>query len=398
MGPAFDMSYELPPPNLALSLCPNLLEPTLGIQRRAYWEEVNPLLTKWCRVNNTKCPECSRVIKVNMSRHLRLIHTTHMCYWRCPVPDCPLWFTSELNGKDHIEHTHRFREGRGYSFYECLREFGLEWFESRAFFEEKKVTGQSLWMDLALARRSGQELRNTYTITSSPDFAPLRRFFKAAVDQLQLLYNEMPLPTISAPQPPMRSLIESIQDEVYASSISSDNSVTRESPVEEFVVDKSPVDIFPSPPTDNVPRSSLADVTPVRSLTPVNWSWRFLETGDPGSPLTHMLPSRAAVPGLCIASTDLLSYIDPLPMDWLDLHSARAVRDWPSADREQLLVVAHRDLHVTRRNVAELTRYLDDQAAHLAVCAGAEDDRLPLMTVETFPRLRGGVRAVLDYP
>ena len=110
-----------------------------------------------------------------------------------------------------------------------------------------------------------------------------------------------------------------------------------------------------------------------------------------------MLPSCAAVPGMCIASTDLLSYTDPLPMDRLALHDARAVRDWPLADREQL-AVAHRDLHMARRNVAELTSYLDDKAAHLAVCAGAEDDGLPLMTVETFPRLTGGVRAVLDNP
>ena len=150
MGPAFDMGHELPPPDLALSLCPNSLESTLGLQRRAYWDEVNPLLTKWCSVNITKCPECSRVIKVNMSRHLRLMHTTHVCYWRCPVPDCLLWFTLELNRKDHIEHTHRFREWCGHSFYECLRKFGLEWFGSRAFFEERKLTGQSLWMDLAL--------------------------------------------------------------------------------------------------------------------------------------------------------------------------------------------------------------------------------------------------------
>ena len=85
--------------------------------------------------------------------------------------------------------THRFREGRGHSFYECLRKFGLEWFGSRGFFEQRKLTGQSLWMDLALARRSGQELRNKYTITGSPDFAPLRRFFKSAVHQLQVLYT-----------------------------------------------------------------------------------------------------------------------------------------------------------------------------------------------------------------
>ena len=99
---------------------------------------------------------------------------------------------------------------------------------------------------------------------------------------------------------------------------------------------------------------------------------------------------------MCVASEHLLFYIDPLPMDRLILHDARAVRGCPSADRDQLLAVAHRDLHVTRRNVADLTRYLDDQSAHLAVCAGADDDHIPLMTVKTFPRLPGGVRATIN--
>ena len=83
-------------------------------------------------------------------------------------------------------------------------------------------------------------------------------------------------------------------------------------------------------------------------------------------------------------------------MDRLVLHDARFVRNWSSADRDQLLAVAHRDLHVAGRNVAELTRYLDDQTAHLATCAGAGEDSMPLMTVETFPSLTGSVRAVLD--
>ena len=127
LGSPFDMGRELPPPDLALCLTPNSLNHTLQIQRRAYWNEINPLLERWRSVNDARCPECARVIRVNMSRHPRLTHTTHVCYWRCPVPSCPLWFTSELNVKDHIENIHNFREGWGYSFYECLRKFGLEW-------------------------------------------------------------------------------------------------------------------------------------------------------------------------------------------------------------------------------------------------------------------------------
>ena len=59
---------------------------------------------------------------------------------------------------------------------------GIEWFGSRKFFEQRKETNQAM-------RRSGQELRNSYIITNSPEYAPLRRFFKAAVDGLQLVFD-----------------------------------------------------------------------------------------------------------------------------------------------------------------------------------------------------------------
>ena len=140
-------------------------------------------------MNNACCPECARPIRVNMARHLRLLHTTYVCFWRCPVLSCSLWFTSELNAKDHIEGIHHFREGHGTSFYECLRQYGMEWFGSRTFFDGRRQASQAIWMDLALARRSGQELRNAYIITKSPEHAPLRRFFRAAVDQLQMLFD-----------------------------------------------------------------------------------------------------------------------------------------------------------------------------------------------------------------
>ena len=191
LGPAMDMSDSVPASNLDRALCPNSLAPTLGLQRREYWEEINPLLAKCKNVNDTRCPECARLILVNMARHLRLVHSDYVCFWRCPVASCSLWFTSELNAKDHIENNHRFREGRGTSFYECLRTYGLEWFGSRSFFDGRRPANQALWMDLALACRSGQELRNHYVVTRSPEYAPLRRFFKAAVDHLQLVYNAL---------------------------------------------------------------------------------------------------------------------------------------------------------------------------------------------------------------
>ena len=59
-------------------------------------------------------------------------------------------------------------------------------------------------------------------------------------------------------------------------------------------------------------------------------------------------------------------------MDRLMLHEARSVCAWPSTDRDQLLAVAHRDLHVARQNITNLTRYLDIQSEHLAACAASD--------------------------
>ena len=154
LGPATDIGDYFPPPDLALALCRKPLAPTRKLQQKTFWEEINPLLAKWKRnVNVSRCPECDRSIRVNMARHLRLCHTSHVCFWRCPVNTCPLWFTSELNGKDHIKRIHQFREGRGVSFYEYLRTYGLEWYGNRAFFDQRKESTQSIWVDLSLARR-----------------------------------------------------------------------------------------------------------------------------------------------------------------------------------------------------------------------------------------------------
>ena len=134
--------------------------PTLIADRRAYWSEVTPLLRKWQNVNDTACSHCHRIIRVNMSRHLCASHTDNQCYWRFLVSTCPMWFSSELNGKDHLERIHSFREGQGCSFYECLRNYSMEWFGRRSFFDQHEQSSQAMWMDLALARQSGQDLSN----------------------------------------------------------------------------------------------------------------------------------------------------------------------------------------------------------------------------------------------
>ena len=131
-------------------------------------------------------------------------------------------------------------------------------------------------------------------------------------------------------------------------------------------------------------------------LTPANRSLRFLEAGAPGASQPYNVHSRPAVPDLCIASTRLLSCIDPFPLDRLSRHTAQAVRVWPSADRDQLLEVTQCDLHVARQNIAELILYADDHTTQLVACAGAEDDSVPLMSAETFSGLAGSIPAALQ--
>ena len=277
MEPAVDMSDSMPSQNLDRALCPNSLAPTLGLQRREYWDEVNPLLSRWKNANDTRCPQCDRMIRVNMARHLRLVHSEYVCFWRCPVLSCSLWFTSELNAKDHIENIHRFREGRGTSFYECLRTYGLEWFGSRSFFDGRRSANQSLWMDLALACRSGQELRNHYIITKSPEFAPLRIFFNAAVEKLQIIYNSL---LVTSAQPPSRSLIATMRAAVEdCDDLSSEGSLMLLSPPHDLPADTLPVDSTSTlPPVED----TSPPVVITRCVTPANRALRYLEAGTLG--------------------------------------------------------------------------------------------------------------------
>ena len=187
-----DLSSSLPVADLDRALCDNSVTLCLIRKRKAYWSEINPILEKRQSVNDTKCPECDQVIPINMARHLRLEHTFCQCVWRCPVANCPSWFASEFNGKDHLESTHLFTEGNGYSSFECLRQFGLEWFDRRSFFDHSKTSAQALWMDIALARKSGQELHNVYVITNSPAYDNLRLFFHATVRELLNAYYTFP--------------------------------------------------------------------------------------------------------------------------------------------------------------------------------------------------------------
>ena len=120
---------------------------------------------------------------------------------------------------------HQFREGKGCSFYECLHTYGMEWYGSRTCFDQRKEATQSMCMDLALARRSGQELHNTYYITRNPEFGPLRRFFVSAVIQLQCAFNHIPVPSRQLPSTDT-PLLESIHADIDYDNLSGEDTTT----------------------------------------------------------------------------------------------------------------------------------------------------------------------------
>ena len=211
---------------------------------------------------------------------------------------------------------------------------------------------------------TGQELRNHYIITKSPEFAPLRRFFAAAVDQLQAVYDSWPVPSA---QPLSRSLIATMRATVEdCDDLSSEGSLMLLSPQHDL-----PAATLPVGTTSTL--LPVDDVTPpvvvARRVTPANRALRYIEAGTLGASAPRHVPSRPSVPDLCIASSQLLSVIDPLPLDRLSHHSVTTIRSWLSTDHCHLLAVANRDIRVARQNLAELQLNIDDHAAHVANCA-----------------------------
>ena len=224
-----------------------------------------------------------------------------------------MWFASELNGKDHLERIHSFTEGRGHSFYDCLRQFGLEWFGRRSFFDQRDTASQALWMDLALARHSGQELHNDYVLTTSPAFGNLRKFFRAAIREIVQAYSDYP---------------GSQLEPVGAYSIC--DQMRRD-------IDDSPQGSSSTSPVDPVVVESLSPL--ILSSASTRRSLSFLQTGPVEHPHVHVPQSRGAVSSVSIASTDLLYYVEPLPLYQFIYHDIPIVRTWPETAREELFAV-----------------------------------------------------------
>ena len=242
-----------------------------------------------------------------MSRHLRAAHTDNQCYWSCPVLTCPMWFSSELNGKDHLERIHSFREGQGCSFYECLRNYGMEWFGKRSFFDQREQSDQAMWMDLALARQSGQELSNHYVITNSPVMAHLRRFFRASVRCLTSAYEN--LATTQALDSIQPSICDRMRQDIGENTEEFDPAVDQASGID------TPVRENTSQPVLSAPTPPPVVETPRRSITPNNRSLAALESGQLVAPQCHLPLARGAVSSSLIASLELQTFVEPLPLN-----------------------------------------------------------------------------------
>ena len=253
-----------------------------------------------------------------------------------------------------------------------------------------------------------------FIITNSPATAHIRRFFSASIRHLTASYQRI------ATEQAFNDIRPSICDQMRHD-LSNAMTVKEEfdplvdeasgyssSMVQDGVVRQSPVvhkrQVKGVPVVDPPRRSSTMDAamdspvvdTPRRSSTSNNRSLAVMEASTLETPRYCLPIARGSVNFTSIASLDLQTFIDPLPLDQLICYSAETVQSWPTEDREQILAVAGRDLTVARRNLAELTRYVDMHAAHLVTCTGGSDDSIPLMAAETFPRLPGGIGAALQ--
>ena len=162
---------------------------------------------------------------------------------------------------------------------------GLSGLAAGNFFEQRKETNQAIWMDMALARRSGQELRNSYVITNSPEYAPLRRFFKAAVDGLHLVFDRS-LVTSVQPKSRLIQMQEAVAD---CDDVSSDGSLMLLSPPHDI-----PEVTFPAESSmDQETRDEVSPVVIPRRVTPANRPLQHLEAGRLGASTPQHVRSRA---------------------------------------------------------------------------------------------------------
>ena len=187
LGPAVDVTNWSPEDNLERAYV-RRLSPTPGTPATSLLGRSQPPPEEMKNVNNTNCPDCQTFIKVNMGRHIRLKHSTYVCFWRCPVVSCSLGSPPNLMPRTTSREFTSSRRGHGTPFYECLVDTELNGSAAGNFSTSGRPPASHLDGHGAGAP-VGSELRNSYVITNNTEHAPLRRFFKATVDALQLMFD-----------------------------------------------------------------------------------------------------------------------------------------------------------------------------------------------------------------
>ena len=219
-------------------------------------------------------------------------------------------------------------------------------------------------MDMALARQSGQELVNHYVITSSPAAAHIRRFFHASIRHLTAIYHRIAAeqafndinpsvcdqmrrdlsdmamveqefdPSIdeaSGYTPKLQDGVVRRSPVVFTARRSSTRVQSMESPVVDLPRRSSTrVQSRESPVVDPPRRSSTMETdtdspvvdTPCRSSNANNHSLAVMEASRMETPRYCLPTARGSVSFTSIASLDLQTFIDPLPLDQLICYSA----------------------------------------------------------------------------
>ena len=269
-----------------------------------------------------------------------------------------------------------------------LRKYGMEWFDQRSFFEKRGQKSQALWMDLALARQSRQQLSNHYVITNSLAMAHLHRFFRAAVRSLTSAYDDLSITQVVDDVRP--SICDQMRREIANNTEEFDPSTDQASgfdiPVREAATPLVRPTATPPPVME----------TPRWSITLNNRSLAVLESGTVGG---TTMPYALSQGGCfeCINRQHGTSDIRRASATGsVDLSHTKCRTSVANRSTRGSVSCAHLDLAVARRNVAEFTYYLDLHSEHLAACAGALDYTVPLMSAETFPWLPGGIRSALQ--
>ena len=140
----------------------------------------------------------------------------------------------------------------------------------------------------------------------------LQKFFRAAVRDLVLAYSDLSGASVAPVARP--SICDLMRQDINEIPQGPAQSSYVDPVVDILVVESlSPLIISLTTPPPVVD-------APVRSLTPNNRSLSFLHSGSADRPQLHVPLSRGAVSSVSLGSTDLLSYVEPLPLDRMFYH------------------------------------------------------------------------------